>query len=404
MDPQYLKGYKAGITAVIEKTVKPLTMLDGAAFEGLREVFEDLLEEIQALRDAGPVTDLHADEQYEQCPVCGGDWIDAAEVRPDPWAVWVYNNREIMKQYVGKQIAIHHTLGIVASADTVEEVYKTVINSGLNLDDIIFDIGRGQIMKKSIWDNHDVPSEFLGKWRSVEIECLFKTWEIKEEFVKFVESKEYSDLITLKDDGSIHGDGESAEIVVSFRKGDERILVEVCQFLKDRAFVNKTCGTHVHFDMRHVTPRKVQLYGNRLVKAIPALKLILPKSRRNNEFCALDINKLATCNCYDYDCEKCAAIEDDDRYAFVNLHAYGKHKTIEVRGHSGTINSKKILNWIRICEVIMSSKQVSNKIETVSKLIESYKFNKKIQAYINERYQALNPTDPELVSELSEAA
>lgn len=259
-------------------------------------------------------------------------------------------------------------------------------------------------MKKRIWDNHDVPTEFLGKWRSVEIECLFKNYNNKDEFVKFVESKEYSDLITLKDDGSIYGEGESAEIVVSFRKGDERILVEICQFLKDRAFVNKSCGLHVHFDMRHVTPKRVRAYGHRLAKAIPALKLMLPKSRRDNEFCYLDINRLATCDCGDWDCSDCDNDNDDDRYAFVNLQAYGRHKTIEVRAHSGTINSKKILNWIRICEVIMSRKEASKKIESIDKLLETYKFNKKIKAYIKQRAESLNLNDPELVSEISEAA
>jgi hypothetical protein len=35
-----------------------------------------------------------------------------------------------------------------------------------------------------------------------------------------------------------------------------------------------------------------------------------------------------------------------NRYEFINLTAYSKHKTFEIRGHQGTLNPVEVINWI----------------------------------------------------------
>lgn len=239
--------------------------------------------------------------------------------------------------------------------------------------------------EKRIYQNKSVPRSNLGEWRSIEFECIFKDDEAIEEFVAYVEGKEYDQFITIKYDGSIEINDESGdedrEVVVSYRVGEERIVKDVCKFLTKVATVNKSCGTHIHFDMRGVEKNVVVKYANRLAKCVPALKTILPKSRRNSSWCRMDVN----------------SFEGHDRYAFVNLLAYNQHKTIEVRGHSGTLNAKKILNWIRICEkIMMGDVELTETIKTPEELVSKFKFGKKLSAFIDDRFKKLNlpPTPP----------
>lgn len=238
-----------------------------------------------------------------------------------------------------------------------------------------------------IYEDKVVPTSFYGKWRSIEFEMIFKSEQDVDDFIKFCKKKRYTKFVTIKEDGSIEADYPNEvpfEVVVSFRSGAEAIVKNICAFLKDRAYVNESCGAHVHFDMRSYKKSTVEKYGKRLANCVPALKQILPKSRRSNEFCDQTINRL---DGY------------DTRYAFVNLQAYNKHKTIEIRGHSGTLNAKKILNWIKICETIMLTGRAKTKIKTTDELIKYYDFGKKLKGFIKRRYNKLNAPSAEAILE-----
>ncbi len=227
----------------------------------------------------------------------------------------------------------------------------------------------------------------LGKWRSIEFECVFKTRAGLREFEAFLEvNKKYKKFVAIKDDGSIcptdsdevdsdvYYDQTSKEIVVNYVSGKDQIVRDVCEFISKRAYVNASCGTHVHFDMRHVTPDEARLYGARLACVVPALKTMLPKSRRDNEFCARTINDVEG---------------NGQRYAFVNLCAYRKYKTIEVRGHSGTLNAAKILNWIAICEKVMFSEKTKS-VKNIKDLVKHYKLGKDLAEFAITRRREVN--------------
>jgi hypothetical protein len=252
-----------------------------------------------------------------------------------------------------------------------------------------------------------IPKHHIGQWRSIEFELIFKSPKYLDEFKTFAKNKSYTKFISYHLDGSIHPNetrcgkckgcirittlyGASyfsgrcqaeltQEIAVSYRSGAEQIIYDVCKFLKDKAYVNKSCGTHVHFDMRHVDRNIVRVYGARLACAVPALKMLLPEWRRKSEFAKSTISHLGDSR-FDY----------GDRYAFVNLCAYLKHKTIEVRGHSGTIDADTILNWIALCEKVMfSEKTISS--NTPKDLKKNYKLGKELSAYINKRAKQVKP-------------
>jgi hypothetical protein len=204
-------------------------------------------------------------------------------------------------------------------------------------------------------------------------------------------------FVTIQEDKSIKRNpydvvGVTNEVVLTYRTGNEDAVRKFCKCLKGRAYVNKTCGTHFHIDMRHLTEDKVTEYGTRLARAVPALRLLLPVERRTNKHCQEIINTTKT------KCNSCGRLAcncgvQPHKYTFVNLAAFNKHKTIEIRGHSGTINADKIINWIKLCETIMFAPFTAPvQVATIEDLIERYRLDKELTAYVKERHAKFSET------------
>jgi hypothetical protein len=269
-------------------------------------------------------------------------------------------------------------------------------------------------LEKIIFDeNKRPPDDFKGLYRSIEFEALFTSEQAVSAFTRAVRSKGLSKAVTVKKDDSLRTDEDDKnslrkEIVITYKAGDEDVVRYVCAAMDSpelrasaggpRAYVNNTCGTHVHFDMRVVpgatTPqeieKQVKQYGARLARCVPALKMILPKSRRQNQFCLNAINDMGRPEQKDAGGHHI----DKERYAFINLKSYRRHETIEVRGHSGTLNADKILNWIALCDKIMTTrirfKSESHEIRNPLDLIKVYKLDKTLTAYIEDRFVKFN--------------
>lgn len=247
-------------------------------------------------------------------------------------------------------------------------------------------------LAQAIYDQHKgVPEQFKGAWRSIEFELIFNNADIINDFIFEARRLGLSSKTTIKSDGSLRKNDDDAhgvprEVVFTYRAGEEQKVRDFCHILKGKAYVNKTCGTHVHFDMRHLKEAEAEVLGKRLARCVPALRLILPKKRRENAHCIGTINKMDS---------------NSNRYAFVNLAAYVKHKTIEVRAHSGTLNASKILNWIAVCEKIMAT-DVSNvkndngvllstlDVCTIDELLKQYDFGDQLKHYIVDRHEQFN--------------
>lgn len=258
------------------------------------------------------------------------------------------------------------------------------------------------------------PEEFKGLWRSIEFEALFTSEKALNDFVRDVRVKGYTKLVTVKKDNSLRPDEDDKnalikEVCVSYKAGDEDVLRYVCAAMDSpalraanggvgRAYVNNTCGTHVHFDMRVVpgasTPqeaeKQVKQYGARLARCVPALKMMLPKSRRNNQFCLNVINEMPRVGAPDMGPNHI----DKERYVFINMKSYRRFETIEVRGHSGTLNAEKILNWIALCDKIMTTrirfKSETHEIRNPLDLIRAYKLDDNLSKYVQGRFTQFN--------------
>jgi hypothetical protein len=143
--------------------------------------------------------------------------------------------------------------------------------------------------------------------------------------------------ICLKEDGSIDTNDEyphEHEICVLVNETEmPKIMKRVCKVLQGHSSVNRSCGLHVHLDMRHRDLDRA--YAN-LFEAQPLLYSMCPKSRRTGTYSQLEeYYSLAS------------EFDGHDRYFGINRVAYQDHRTLEVRVHSGTIVANKIIYWAK---------------------------------------------------------
>lgn len=179
----------------------------------------------------------------------------------------------------------------------------------------------------------------------------------------------------LVPDGSIEG-MQSFELVSPPLKGQAGLaqVHVVCQVLRDHgAKVNKSCGLHVHHDANDLTLKDWKNFCKYYMKYEESMDSLLPWSRRANNngtskegryehqnYCqslrlnfpslaegfaaidsATDLHSLARILC------------NSDRYYKVNLMAFWRHGTVEVRHHSGTVEYEKIAAWVSLTQGLL---------------------------------------------------
>jgi hypothetical protein len=162
-----------------------------------------------------------------------------------------------------------------------------------------------------------------------------------------------------KNDGSISGKEFPSPILY----GDEG-LAEIEQFLAIAAeknwSANIDCGCHTHYDMRDESEAELYSIAYAYAKTYrPFWQYCVSVRRRNNGYCraprytAYDVRARRS-GCYDdsgdWSYRPANQFRDFcrslDRCDYVNLAAYGVHKTFEVRLLEGTIDAETVCNWV----------------------------------------------------------
>jgi len=191
---------------------------------------------------------------------------------------------------------------------------------------------------------------------------------------------------SIKQDGSLRPDSgfRGVEITVLTRLSDPSNLLAVCQILnKLGAKVNKSCGLHVHLDQRGKTEEEVLAIGKAFSRAMPVMVAMVPESRRSNTYCQASVSKLS-----------------GDRYHAVNLTAFKRHKTIEVRLHSATTDFNKIMNWARFMKAVSVSR-IPKVCADINALTEYVNIDQDLMEYIGQRTALFSPahnsTSPQVV-------
>lgn len=193
-------------------------------------------------------------------------------------------------------------------------------------------------------------------------------------------------FVTVKDDGSLdESDGFefTHEITILATEREFPLVVRrICKALRGNSTVNKSCGMHVHLDMRTRNP---DVAYKALFEAQPVLFAMCPKSRVEGGF-----SKPIT----DY----VTFIEDaytqgsrENRYFGINKASYVKHQTIEIRMHSGTLLAEKIINWVNLLLRIVDKTEPSNLFgggylqKDLSVFKKNLKLRGKLSEYIDKR-------------------
>ncbi len=195
--------------------------------------------------------------------------------------------------------------------------------------------------------------------------------------------------IGVKDDGSIGSgsrDGAGGaerstlkakfphahEITVLAKESEiEGVLKKLCAVLNNELHtaVDKTCGLHVHFDMRN---RDVAISFNNLVLSQQFLYAMLPAQRRNSGYARPT---------------KGTTMKDrgSDRYQGVNGEAFHKYQTLELRMHCGTTNFTKIANWVKLGIAICDSPKLKVAPTSVAGFKTAASLSEELVKYVETR-------------------
>ena len=113
--------------------------------------------------------------------------------------------------------------------------------------------------------------------------------------------------------------------------------------------VSSSCGCHTHYDMRDESDDQLWATYYAYNITYPMWSAAVPPRRRGSIYCqvpyatATDIERSAdrdgTFRDYSYNAE---------RYDYLNVVAYGDHRTFEVRLLDGTIKADTICNWVAL--------------------------------------------------------
>ena len=154
-----------------------------------------------------------------------------------------------------------------------------------------------------------------------------------------------------------------------------------CVVLKEtQCRVNASTGFHAHLDMRN---RNKELSFHNLVSAQSILYAMNPKSRAEGSFSRKTSSK-----------DFSEVSRRGQRYLGVNPCSYSRHRTIEVRLHSGTIDSTKICNWLEILiNIANKPDKVLRATAKVDTFCKQYGLNDTIKTYINERINKFGSVD-----------
>jgi hypothetical protein len=202
--------------------------------------------------------------------------------------------------------------------------------------------------------------------------------DVKQEIRKALKDAKITNC-SVKNDGSLEGEGKiGAEItlLMDLRNGFEK-LHKVCRILNSLgASVNQSCGLHVHIDQFNQDDDGAQLNGRKLGKFLPILALLVPKSRRTSHYCKLAVSR----------------IDSGERYYAINMTSLRRHKTIEVRLHSGSTDARKIEAWVKLLRKIVELPSAPvREVKTFQDLLDVLPLDADLVAHFDRRFQKFNP-------------
>ncbi|MBO6102073.1 MAG: amidoligase family protein [Opitutales bacterium] len=189
---------------------------------------------------------------------------------------------------------------------------------------------------------HNSKSEVCGALRRSGVECVSESYNHT--------TRTHWKIVS---DASVEGGFEIVSPVLKGREGLDE-LKKVCDALVGAgAKIKKCCGLHVHLGTDDFKA-DIRVWKN-LYKNYATLESIIdsfmPPSRRDNRFCqSMRVGgwrgKIGSARTLQ-DLE--SKITGRSRYFKLNSQSYWRHRTVEFRQHSGSVEFEKVKNWILFC-------------------------------------------------------
>ncbi|MET4238607.1 amidoligase family protein [Bradyrhizobium sp. RT10b] len=182
-------------------------------------------------------------------------------------------------------------------------------------------------------------------------------------------------------DGSIgHQNGEVVSPVLSGEEGLEQAR-KITEALKAAGCtVNPACGFHVHVGAGDLDLNQLRKLAVNFVHAETAMDCIMPVSRRADKNTYVQSNRSGfggetenqkinnAIKAYERAQTKAALITHvssngsaggASRYRKLNFQALNRQPSVEFRQHQGTVESEKVVNWVRLCVAFVDRSMVS---------------------------------------------
>lgn len=217
------------------------------------------------------------------------------------------------------------------------------------------------------------------RWCAIEIEML--TEGNNDTVVDALCAAGVARYVHLKDDGSLSGTDRRPnehELVVCAPLDEmPGIIDRVCEALhrpEVNAGVNKTCGLHIHLDMRNDDEEKA--FRNLVYSYEPLLSKLVPETRLRNTYC----QPPTTADFED-------AQSNDDRYMAINPCAYNTHTTLEVRLFAGSVNADKIKQYLAIVSSIAYAPALARGLSTADQWGQRLEWTPNLTSWVKTRAQ-----------------
>lgn len=154
-----------------------------------------------------------------------------------------------------------------------------------------------------------------------------------------------------------------------------KILCDVLR--KNDCYANRSCGMHVHIDMRNRDP---ELCYRNFFKVQNIMLESQPLGRRNNKYCAPNTaSEIAL-----------AEFDHTERRSAINTQSYNKNnmRTIEIRIHEGATKYRDIINWVKFLVGTASLKtDLPKVVSTVEELRQLEYLSEPVLNHLEERIQ-----------------
>jgi hypothetical protein len=221
-------------------------------------------------------------------------------------------------------------------------------------------------MMKTTLETDKTPTDSKANYVGIEIEFIYTG--NYDALKKLLIANKLHKYVCLKEDGSLracHNNGSyRTKELTLLCKADESsaILKRLGVVFNDPtidAYANRTCGIHVHLDVRN---RNADLVYSNLVHIQNILRGAQPVGRVNNTHCRPNPS------------DKLNKENTGSRYWVVNGDSYSKYKSIEIRIHEGSTDCEGIASWVSFLNAIASHTKAipKNEVKFAEDLASKY--------------------------------